>query len=359
MRSEEVDVFYEIRRYHCTPGRLEDVDRRFSEHVLAFFEQHGIQPVAFWRTYIGPSSNEFVYVLRWASLADREQRSGAFLSDQLDRRAAGDGGCRPARGAHRDGAHDPDGVLADAVTGQQAAPLAVTDGDEVVVRGHRLSRDLIGRVGFTQMFLLDLDGELPSPQKVATVDALLVALMEHGLTPSTLAARLVDDGAPEGLQGPVAAGLLAVGSRFLGTVEDVARLLQRLVADGGDDATVLRYMRQARAAASACPGWATTCTPPPTRGSRHSSRWRPPTASPVSTSRRCGPWSRRRAGAGTAADRQRGRRDRRHRQRPRLPAARRARFAVVARAAGLVAHVIDEMATPSGRRLWTRVQQGS
>ncbi len=74
-------MFYELRRYHCTPGRLEDVDRRFSEHVLGFFEQHGIQPVAFWRTYIGPSSNEFVYVLRWDGLADREQRWGAFASD--------------------------------------------------------------------------------------------------------------------------------------------------------------------------------------------------------------------------------------------------------------------------------------
>ena len=81
-RDQEVrTMFYEIRRYHAVPGRLEDVDRRFADSVLTFFARHGIEPVAFWRTYIGPSSNEFVYVLRWDSLADREARWGAFASD--------------------------------------------------------------------------------------------------------------------------------------------------------------------------------------------------------------------------------------------------------------------------------------
>ena len=100
----------------------------------------------------------------------------------------------------------------------QPTPISTTEGDEIIVRGHRLAGDLLGRVTFTEMFLLDMDGTLPDAHRVRMVDAVLVALMEHGITPSTLAARLVLDGAPEATQGAVAAGLLAVGFRFLGTV---------------------------------------------------------------------------------------------------------------------------------------------
>lgn len=112
-------------------------------------------------------------------------------------------------------------------------PLSTTEGDEIIVRGHRLAGELLGRVSFTEMFLLDLDGMPADAHRVRMVDAVLVALMEHGITPSTLAARLVLDGAPEATQGAVAAGLLAVGSRFLGTVEQAADLLQRIVSTTG------------------------------------------------------------------------------------------------------------------------------
>ncbi len=109
-------------------------------------------------------------------------------------------------------------------------PISTTEGDEIIVRGYRLAGDLLGKVGFTEMFLLDMDGTMPDAHRVRMVDAVLVALMEHGITPSTLAARLVLDGAPEATQGAVAAGLLAVGSRFLGTVEQSADVLQRIVS---------------------------------------------------------------------------------------------------------------------------------
>jgi citrate synthase len=112
-------------------------------------------------------------------------------------------------------------------------PISTTEGDEIIVRGHRLAGALLGQVSFTEMFLLDMDGALPDAHRVRMVDAVLVALMEHGITPSTLAARLVLDGAPESTQGAVAAGLLAVGSRFLGTVEQAAELLQRIVSATG------------------------------------------------------------------------------------------------------------------------------
>jgi citrate synthase len=124
-------------------------------------------------------------------------------------------------------------------------PLSETRDDHILVRGHDLT-GLIGKVSFTEMLLLELHGALPTSQHTRMIDAILVALMEHGLTPSALSTRLVLDAAPESLSGAIAAGLLAVGSRFLGTVEDVARLVQAIAA-GPDGATDLEASREVRA----------------------------------------------------------------------------------------------------------------
>jgi citrate synthase len=72
---------------------------------------------------------------------------------------------------------------------------------------------------------------VPSPEETRLFDAVLVSLADHGLTPTVLAARLTYTGAPESIQGAVAAGLLGAGSVFLGVVEDTARFLEAI----GDD----------------------------------------------------------------------------------------------------------------------------
>ncbi len=102
--------------------------------------------------------------------------------------------------------------------------------DRIEVRGRDLVADLIGKVSFTQMFLFHLLGREPSPSQVAVTDAVLVAIMEHGLVPSAVAARLTLLGAPESLQGAVAAGLLGVGDRFAGTASACAQVLDEIVA---------------------------------------------------------------------------------------------------------------------------------
>ena len=108
------------------------------------------------------------------------------------------------------------------------------DADSITVRGRDLATELMGRVTFTELTFLLVQGRAPEPRETALLDAVLVSLAEHGLTPTVLAARLTHTGAPESLQGAVAAGLLGVGSVFLGVVEDTAVFLDRVVARGGD-----------------------------------------------------------------------------------------------------------------------------
>jgi citrate synthase len=107
--------------------------------------------------------------------------------------------------------------------------LATSTATDIAIRGTSLM-ELIGNLTFTEMIHFHLLGRRPSPAQTAVTDACLVALMEHGLTPSAIAARLVYGSAPEAMQGAVAAGLLGVGGRFVGTVEGCAALVARIAA---------------------------------------------------------------------------------------------------------------------------------
>ena len=112
--------------------------------------------------------------------------------------------------------------------------------DAITVRGHDLAGDLMGRVTFTELTFLLVRGRPASPEETRMLDAVLVSLADHGLTPSVLAARLTYTGAPESLQGSVAAGLLGAGSVFLGVVEDTARFLAEVLEAGGSAADAVR-----------------------------------------------------------------------------------------------------------------------
>lgn len=102
--------------------------------------------------------------------------------------------------------------------------LCGVSADRIEVRGRDLN-ELIGTLSFTEMFLLHLLGRPGSPLQLAVTDAVMVAIMEHGLVPSAVVARLTLLGAPESYQGAVAAGLLGVGDRFAGTASQCALVL--------------------------------------------------------------------------------------------------------------------------------------
>ncbi len=125
--------------------------------------------------------------------------------------------------------------------------IATSSADDVVVRGKSLCTELIGELSLTQMMCLTVLGELPSPPRAAVIDACLVALMEHGLTPSALATRLVYGSTPEAMQAGVAAGLLGVGNKFVGTVEGCGALLARIAAAPDAAAEAAAIAREHRA----------------------------------------------------------------------------------------------------------------
>ncbi len=103
--------------------------------------------------------------------------------------------------------------------------------DTITVRGRDLATELMGQVTFTEMAFFLTAARLPTPGETRLFDAALVALADHGLTPSALAARLTWTGATESLQGAVASGLLGAGNVFLGVVDDTARFLAAILAD--------------------------------------------------------------------------------------------------------------------------------
>ena len=113
--------------------------------------------------------------------------------------------------------------------------------DRVEVRGRDLSGDLMGRLSFTEYFHLLLTGHEPTADQRYFLDLLLVAIAEHGMMPTNVAARMTLAADPGSLQGAVAAGILGCGPVILGTSEACARILegaQEKVASGGAPAVV-------------------------------------------------------------------------------------------------------------------------
>jgi citrate synthase len=97
--------------------------------------------------------------------------------------------------------------------------------DAIFVRGNNLATDLMGHLDFGSMFYLLVTGRRPDAAQAEMFNACLVALADHGLTPSAIAARLTLLAAPDAVQGAIAAGILGAGPKFLGVFEDAGRML--------------------------------------------------------------------------------------------------------------------------------------
>jgi citrate synthase len=147
--------------------------------------------------------------------------------------------------------------------GKQDEPLSAISTatpDRIIVRGRDLCHEIIGKVDFTSYFWRLVTGADPSPRQKLFTDAVLTAIAEHGLVPSVAAARMTYAAAPEAFQGAVAAGLLGCGSVILGSAEACGRLLDRFVREAAaeglsSEAVAERGVKALRAERMAIPGF--------------------------------------------------------------------------------------------------------
>jgi citrate synthase len=112
--------------------------------------------------------------------------------------------------------------------------LGTSDADTITLLGQDLAADLMGQVSFGELALWLVTQQRPTPSQVRVFEAVLVALADHGFTPTAIAARVTYLSAPDSVQGAMAAGLLGGGSRFLGVTEDTGRFLADALADAGE-----------------------------------------------------------------------------------------------------------------------------
>jgi citrate synthase len=144
--------------------------------------------------------------------------------------------------------------------------LGTSSRDQIRLLGQDLTADLMGKVSFGELAFWLVAMRRPTPGQTRVFEAVLVALADHGFTPTALAARLTYLSAPDSLQGAMAAGLLGGGSRFLGVTEDCGIYLHNVLEqhwatggelpqdDAGWDALALAAVTQTKAAGRFVPG---------------------------------------------------------------------------------------------------------
>lgn len=119
--------------------------------------------------------------------------------------------------------------------GAMRSDIGWSDATSITVFGRDFPNELLGNVNLGDMGFLELTGRLPGKDESKMFNAMVVTLVEHGLTPSAIVARMTYLGAPESLQGAVAAGLSGLGSVFVGSIEGAAKMLYDAMPAPGPD----------------------------------------------------------------------------------------------------------------------------
>ncbi len=168
--------------------------------------------------------------------------------------------------AGRTGGRGPrpgDGPMSDSAGLSFPTSLGTSTADQIRLLGQDLTADLMGKVSFGELAFWLVTLRRPTPSETRVFEAVLVALADHGFTPTAIAARVTYLSAPDSLQGALAAGLLGGGSRFLGVTEDCGRYLHDVLSgldgtlpstDEGWDAVALSAVEQTKAAGRFVPG---------------------------------------------------------------------------------------------------------
>ena len=133
--------------------------------------------------------------------------------------------------------------------------IATADATSITVRGKSLTADLMRQKSFTEMIYFLTCGSMPDARQAKVLDVCLVTLMEHGWTPTSIITRMTIDSVPDQVQVAMAAGLLTVGSVFVGTIEGCARILQEGIHEADADAYCARVVQQYQTNKVTLPGF--------------------------------------------------------------------------------------------------------
>jgi len=143
---------------------------------------------------------------------------------------------------------------------EPVSAISTSNAETIIVRGHDLCRELLGKISFTDHIWLLVAGALPNAAQRSILDAALVAIAEHGLVPSVQAGRMTLAAAPEALQGAVAAGILGCGSVVLGSSEAAGFFLRQILSSAAGnpshvESTIRTTLVQYRTERRAIPGY--------------------------------------------------------------------------------------------------------
>ncbi len=251
-----------------------------------------------------------------------------------------------------------------AVSKNITTQLGYSTPDRVFVRGMDLSGEILGNLNLGDMAYLVLKGAVPKENESRLFNAIVITLVEHGITPSALAARLTYTGAPESMQAAIAAGLSGLGSVFVGSMEGAAKMLVEAIPYGtisGDidlDSVAKKVVAQYREAKRIIPGLGHPVHKPidPRAGRL------------IELARECkleGPYVRLMTAIHEEAERQSGR------SLPlnatgaigaiccefEFPWTMVRGIGVMARSIGLVGHIMEEASNPIGMEIWARADK--
>jgi citrate synthase len=169
------------------------------------------------------------------------------------------------RSAQRAGSPIGGGAAAPSINkiGRSTVPrtaISTSDEHSITIRGEDLCGELIGRISFTDYFSFLVTGRKPTRAEAMVLDATLVAIADHGMVPSVQAARMTYAAAPDALQGAVAAGILGCGSVILGASETAGRLFSEAdeserASGAGLQEAATQVVRRWREAGQPIPGY--------------------------------------------------------------------------------------------------------
>ncbi len=224
-------------------------------------------------------------------------------------------------------------------------------------RDQDLVEDLLGKRTFSEVMFMQIMGRKPRAVDMRILDAVLITLMEHGFTPSAIAARMIYMSAPENLQGAVSAGLLAVGSQFVGTMENNAKLLDQIIQADDPGAKAREIVLAIKSIKANLPGFGHHLHKPddprtikllaladaePELSGTHVKALRLLSTTIDETYGKH--ITINATGATAALLGEIG-----------VPSALMRGFAVISRAAGLVSHIAEEQKSPAGRFIWDKI----